>query len=117
MFGKKRSKEDVKSKKTVSIGGMVTKSGRKQKSGVAVEFNDGTKTTLLTPAGKATKYAMELRDGKHYTNDFEVKKDKKDREKRLTDLERAYRAGYLDNQKDAHKAYNASQGQKDNRPN
>ncbi len=103
----KRSKEDVKSKKAVTWSGARKKDGTKQKSGTVVTFNDGTTTTLLTPSGKATKYSEELRQGKKLTNDGEVKKDKKGREKRLNDTGRAWRSGYLQAQKDAHKAYKA----------
>ena len=58
-FFKRRTKQDVKSKKPFSFGNK-TKSGKVAKSGTTVEFNDGSKTTLLNPSGKGTKYAIEL---------------------------------------------------------
>lgn len=108
----RRTKQDVKSKTAVTLHGARTKSGRKQKSGMVVTFKDGSSTTLLTPAGKGTKYAEELRQGKHMTNDGEVKKDKKGKEKRLKDTDKAYRSGYLQAQKDAAKAHNAKENSK-----
>lgn len=102
---KKRTKADVKSKKPFSWG-TKTKKGKEQKSGTVVEFKDGTSTTLLTPSGKATKYAGELAMGVKVTNDGEFK-TKNGKEVELDCCERAYRAGYLDAQKDNAKAYNA----------
>lgn len=102
---KKRTKEDVKSKKAFTFG--KKKDGSKAKSGVVVTFNDGDKVTLLTPSGKGTKYAEDLRTGQVHSNDMEIKKDKKDNPRRLSDLQRSYRSGYLAAQRDSAKAYKA----------
>ena len=104
----KRSKDDVKSKTPFSWGNK-TKSGKVAKSGTTVEFKDGTKTTLLNPSGKATKYAAELGMSVKVTNSGEFKTDDNGNEVSLTREQRAYRAGYLDSQKDSTKAYKAKQ--------
>ena len=106
----KRRKEDVASKKAVTLFGARKKDGKKQKSGTVVTFKDGTSRTLLTPAGKGSKYAEELRQGKKFTNDGEVKKRRDGKEQRLSDTARAYRNGYLQAQKDASKAHKSRQG-------
>ena len=103
---KKRTKQDVKSKKPFAWG-TKTKKGKQQKSGTVVEFNDGTSTTLLTPAGKGTKYASELAMNCAITNDGVFKTDGNGNELELSAEQRAYRAGYLDCQKDSAKAYKA----------
>lgn len=101
MAFKQHSKEDVKSKRTLWV-----KDG-KRKAGVAIEFQDGEKVVLLNPSGKGGKFAKELKEGKHYTNDGKVKKDDKGNNKRLTDNQRSYRSGYLSCLKDQAKIHNA----------
>lgn len=108
---KRRSKQDVKSKKPFSYP-VKNKKGKLQKSGVVVEFKDGTTVTLLTPSGKATKFASELGMGVKITNGGEFKHDKNGNEVPLTAEQRSYRAGYLDAQKDNAKAYNAKKSKK-----
>lgn len=102
---KKRTKADVKSKKPFTWGGK-TKSGRTAKSGTVVEFKDGSSTTLLTPSGRAAKFAAELGMGVKITNSGEFKK-KDGKELTLTREERSYRSGYLDARKDSANAYKA----------
>ena len=101
----KRTKADVKSKKPFSFG--KKKNGKPRKDGVTVTFNDGTKTTLLTPSGKGAKYSRELKENRHITNDGVVKRDENGKEIPLTKSQRAFRAGALDMQKAASKAYKA----------
>ncbi|MDE6597291.1 MAG: hypothetical protein K2K60_01465 [Clostridia bacterium] len=103
---KKRTKADVKAKHPFSWG-VKTRKGKEQKSGTIVEFINGETATLLTPSGKATKYAGELAMGVKVTNNGEFKVDNNGNEIALGCCERAYRAGYLDCQKDNAKAYNA----------
>lgn len=100
-----RTKQDVKSKKSFSFG--KKKNGKPRKDGVTVTFNDGTKTTLLTPSGKGAKYARELKENRRITNDGVVKTDENGNEIPLTKEQRAFRAGALEMQKAASKAYKA----------
>lgn len=101
----KRTKADVKSKK--SVLGKVGKNGINRKLGVRVTFNDDTEITLLNPSGKGAKYAKELKDGKRYTNDGKVKTDDNGNELKLSKEQRAYRSAYLTALSDNAKAYNA----------
>ena len=96
-FFKRITKQDVKSKKPFSFVNK-TKSGKVAKSGTTVEFNDGSKTTLLNPSGKGTKYAIELGTNSRITNDGEFKTDDNGNE-----------LAYLDALKDSAKAYGARQ--------
>lgn len=113
LFGRKRTKEDVKSKTPFSWGNK-TKKGKQAKSGTVVEFNDGQKVTLLSPSGKGTKFASELAMGVKVTNDGEFKL-RDGQEIQLTPEERAYRGGYLDCLKDNAKAFNAKKAKKANK--
>lgn len=67
----------------------------------------GRRKTLLNPAEKGKKFAFELKQNKHFTNDGEVKRNKKGSEKRLSDTQKAYRSGYLDARKDNAKCFNS----------
>ncbi len=93
--------------KTVFSFGGKTKKGTKVKSGVSLRLEDGSRRTLLTPSGKGTKYAEELRSGERRTNDGVVKTDEKGNVLKLSAAQRSYRSGYLDAQKDSAKAYKA----------
>lgn len=62
--------------------------------------------TLLNPSEKAKKFAVEIKNSKHYTNDRKVKRDKKGNPLKLTKAQKSYRAGYLDSRKDSSKAWN-----------
>lgn len=75
------------------------KTGKENRVGTELHFNDGEIKKVLTPSGKAAKYATELREQKKFTNDGIVKKQ------RLSDVERAYRSGYLDSQRDSTDTY------------
>lgn len=98
----------VVSKRAV-LGNSTTQEGKRVRAGTRIMNEDGEVRTLLTPAGKGAKYAQELREDKHYTNDGAVKKylggSKEGRVKKLTPKERAYRAGYLDARKDSANAF------------
>lgn len=82
---------------------------------MAVKINSkrsGKPVTLLNPREKGTKAFDELTNGVKLTNDGHLKMDKFNRPIPLTDEERAYRAGYLQAQKDGRKCYNAKQRKK-----
>ena len=70
----------------------------------------GKIVTLLNPGEKGRKFVLELKEGIRYTNDEQVKVNKKGQPKRLTDLQRAYRSGYLQVRHDSDKCYNAQKG-------
>lgn len=101
----KRTKQDVKSKRTLTRTDKA--SGKKRKAGVEVTFKDGQKVVLLNPSGKGTKYANELKEGIHYTNSGVPKLDKKGNTIPLTNEQRAYRSAYITALSDGAKAYNA----------
>lgn len=105
----KRTKADVKSKIPFSRGGK-TKKNKDVKSGVIVEFNDGDTAVLLTPAGRAQKFANELKDGVKTRNDGTIVMDEYGYPVDLISTQRAYRAGYLEARKDSAKAYKAKHG-------
>ncbi len=107
----KKQKRTVVGKKALSFGGK-TKSGKMERSGTLVKFDDGTSKVLLTPSGKGKKFAYELQSGERLTNDGVVKVDDKGRTMGLSSTQRSYRSGYLDAQKDAAKAYKARNGGK-----
>lgn len=105
LFGKIIHKETVHGKSK-------TKAGKPFKVGTRITNEDGETKVLLNPAGKGAKFAKELRDSKHYTNEGETKKDKKGKIKRLSDTQRAYRSGYLKARSDSAKAFNSKSGGK-----
>ena len=109
MLFPKRTKQDVKSKKKF-FGNGKKADGKKRQAGVTVTFKDDMQVTLLNPSGKAEKYAKELKEGKRYTNNGEVKLDNAGREMPLTPEQRAYRAAYITAQADNAKAYKAAHG-------
>lgn len=65
------------------------------------------KFTRLSPKRKGRKAAYELRTGKRFTNDGEVKRGSNGKQLSLTKSGRAYRAGYLDARKDIGQAMQA----------
>ena len=71
-----------------------------------VKARNGKAIVLLNPSEKGAKFARELKQGVKRTNagSFKLKNGKA---VKLTNVERAYRGGYLDAQKDAANAYNA----------
>lgn len=75
---------------------------------VVVKTRRGKKVTLLNPAEKGRKYAAELKAGIHATNNHVVKKNKQGKPIRLTDIQRAYRSGYLTARSDNAKAYKSN---------
>ena len=63
-------------------------------------------TALLNPAEKGLKYSLELKHKKALTNTGKRKMDEKaGKQIKLTKAQLAYRAGYLDHQKDSNKAF------------
>ena len=72
--------------------------------------NDGTVVTLLNPAEKAAKYAKEMKSRKRLTNEGHKKLNKNGKQKKVSDLGMAYRAGYLQARKDNAKVYNSKKG-------
>ena len=104
----KKNQWDIVEKKPL-YGKRKKANGESERLGTRIVTSDGVIITLLTPNGKAAKYAKEIRDNKRYTNSGEEKKNK-----RLTEHGRVYRSAYLQARKDSAKAYRAK---KNNRPN
>lgn len=73
-----------------------------------VKRRNGKTVTLLNPAEKGNKYALELRCNVHCTNYGDVKLDKNGKVRKLSKTSRAYRAGYLSSRKDSANAYKAT---------
>mgnify|MGYP000007369129 CR=1 FL=1 len=69
----------------------------------------GKTVTLLNPAEKGNKYAVELKCNVHCTNYGDVKLDKRGHVKTLSKQSRAYRAGYLSSRKDSANAYKSAE--------
>jgi len=68
----------------------------KQKAGVKVKTKNGKTFTLLNPAEKSAKSAVELRSGRNiYTGAY------------LTNTQKSWRSGYLAAQKDSANCYNS----------
>ncbi len=74
-----------------------------------IKSKRGKSITLLNPAEKARKFADELNNKVHQTNDGHLKFDKFGQPASLTDTERSYRSGYLAARKDSAKLYNWKQ--------
>ena len=73
---------------------------------------NGKDVILLNPSEKGKKYAKELKDNIHLTNDFAGKKDEHGKSIELTKPSRAYRAGYLASRKDSANAYKSAEVKK-----
>ena len=71
---------------------------------IVVKSKKGKNVTLLNPAERAEKFALELETGKKQTNNGEWKK-KNGQWVELTKTEAAFRSGYLQARKDNAKAY------------
>lgn len=71
--------------------------------------NLGKKTvngiTLLNPSEKSRKYSDELYYNGRFTNDGNIKLDSNGNPLRLTNIQRAWRSGYLQARKDNSKCY------------
>lgn len=100
------------SKKKPLFGRRRTAKGRQERIGTVVMNSDGEVSVLLTPAGKGTKAAFELREGVKVTNDGTVKMDNNGNPLKLTAKGRAWRAGYLAARKDNAKIYNRKKAQR-----
>lgn len=72
---------------------------------VKVKTKNGKTVTILNPSEKGAKYAREIREGQRYTNDYEQKTNEKGLVEKLTPEQAAYRAGYLDHQKETNKIF------------
>lgn len=71
-------------------------------------FVTNTGSVLLNPSEKGMKYAFELKTKHAITNAGKRKIDKKTgRTKKLTKEQLAFRAGYLEHQKDSNRAFRA----------
>ncbi len=77
---------------------------------VVVTNKRGKQVTLLNPSEKGSKFACELKTDIRYTNDGLIKTDDRNNYMHLSPEQRAYRAGYLDAQKDSAKCFNAKKG-------
>ena len=76
---------------------------------------NGKKITLLNPSEKGEKYAKELKKGKKIRNDGSYALDDKKKSISLTKAQRAYRAGYLDAQKDSARCFKSRQAKRNRR--
>ena len=72
-----------------------------------VNKRTGNVITVLNPAQKSRKFAVELKHGKALTNTLVRKRTKNGKQKLLTGKQKAYRAGYLDARKDNAKCFKA----------
>ena len=79
---------------------------------VKVTSRSGKTVTLLDPAEKGAKYAKELKQGYKRTNAGQFKTDASGKGLKLDKAARAYRAGYLDAQKDSANAWKAGQAKR-----
>ncbi len=68
-------------------------------------MDNGIVRTLLNPSGKAAKFADELRGGKRYTNEMQIKKDSQGKPLPLNRAQRRYRNGYITAMADRAEAY------------
>lgn len=98
----KRNSSPIVKKETIKG---TNKDGKAVKRGVRCTRADGTVVTLLNPSGKADKFFKEKQSGLRRTNDGFLKRDEFGLEIPLSESQRAYRAGYLDAQKDSARAY------------
>ena len=79
---------------------------------VTVRDRKGRERILLNPSEKGGKFARELREHRRYTNKGVPKSGKASY---LTQEGRAFRAGYLEAQKDSAKAYKAKNKRRNER--
>jgi len=71
-------------------------------------FVTNTGSVLLNPSEKGLKYAFELKHKRAITNSFRRKIDKKTGQTKVLSKEQlAFRAGYLQHQKDSNRAFKA----------
>lgn len=79
-----------------------------------VDKKTGKTKTLLNPSEKGGKFARELREDRRYTNDGRAKSGKA---QYLTNEGRAFRAGYLEAQKDSAKCFKAKKAKREGQQN
>lgn len=70
-----------------------------------VKGKNGKKVVLLNPSEKRNKAFDELQNGIKLTNDSFIKTDAKGKPQKLTAVERAYRAGYVQAGTDSAKCF------------
>lgn len=95
---------------TSKLGKRIKKNGEREVIGSVLTNNDGEVRVVLNPAGKAAKFAMELKTGKRYTNGGKVKVDWEGKPLPLTEKQRRFRVGYLQSRKDNANAFKAKKG-------
>ena len=91
-------------------GKRITSGGKREIVGSRLTNRDGETRVVLNPAGKAAKFAKELKENKRYTNSGTEKKDYAGKPLKLTKAQRRYRKGYLDARRDNSKAFKAKRG-------
>ena len=72
---------------------------------VIVKNSKGNNVMLLNPSEKGLKYSLEIKHKKALTNNGKRKIGEDGRQVRLNDTQLAWRAGYLQAQKDSAKAF------------
>lgn len=77
-----------------------------------VNRKTGNVVTLLTPAEKGKKYAIELRHNQKITNSGVRKKGKNGKKITLSKQAKAYRSGYLQARQDNAKCFKAKRRRK-----
>ena len=77
-----------------------------------IKGKNGREITLLNPSERGRKFADELGNGVKQTNNGLLKTDVLGKPVKLTEKERAYRAGYLDARQDSAEAYKHNQKKK-----
>lgn len=102
----KKTKGVSQERKTSMAKQKWTKAGKSKGryGGIVVRNEKGKEQTLLSPSQKGAKYADELREYRHLTNEGKLKYPGTDKEW-LTKSQRAFRAGYLQAQRDSANAY------------
>ena len=75
---------------------------------VRITNKNGKKIILLNPKEKHVKYFNEVQRDLHLTNDGHIKTSKYGNVKKLTNTQKAYRAGYNACYKDCAKAFFAN---------
>ncbi len=78
-----------------------------KKKMIIVKNKKGNDVRLLRPDEKAQKYALEMKEKVHYNNMGKIKTNKQGEARRLTDIQRAWRSGYLAARQDNADVYNA----------
>lgn len=75
---------------------------------VRIRTRKGKNVTLLNPAEKGKKFAIELSHNVRLTNNGRQKTNKKGAPLKLTNTQKSYRAGYLQARKDNANAFKSN---------